>query len=399
MLIDMELKKDFYWTGILDPSLRVFDIIMRTEFGTTYNSYVLKGSEKTAVFETAKVKFFDAYLQRLTEVTPVEEIDYIIVNHTEPDHTGSLEKLLQMNPAIQVVGTSAAIIYLKNIVNREFHSRTVKEGDTLSLGNKTLRFMPLPNLHWPDSMYTYIEEDATLVTCDSFGAHYSHPGILRSTVTDQEGYLRAAKYYFDNILGPFRQPFMERALTRIKDLNIDMICPGHGPVLDGSYAAEIQEIYTEWVKAPAPLPQKKVVIPYVSAYGYTGMLAESIAKGIRKAAVAQVDLYDMVVSDEETVMAEIASADGFLLGSPTILGDALPPIWKILGSLFSPLCKGKPAAAFGSYGWSGEAVPNLTERMKQLKLNVAEGFRVKFKPSDEELAEAEAFGASFAELL
>ena len=119
-MIDMELKKDFYWTGILDPSLRIFDIIMHTEFGTTYNSYVLKGSEKTAVFETAKAKFFDEYLKRLSEVTPVEEIDYIIVDHTEPDHTGSLEKLIQMNPNIQVVGTSAAVISLKNIVHREF---------------------------------------------------------------------------------------------------------------------------------------------------------------------------------------------------------------------------------------------------------------------------------------
>lgn len=395
----MELKKNFYWTGILDPSLRVFDIIMRTEFGTTYNSYVLKGSKKTAVFETAKAKFFDTYLQELTEVVPVEKIDYIIVDHTEPDHTGSLEKLIEMNPEIQVVGTSAAIIYLKNIVNKEFRSITVKEGDTLSLGNKTLRFMPLPNLHWPDSMYTYIEEDAILVTCDSFGSHYSHPGILRSTVTNEEGYMQAAKYYFDNILGPFKQPFMTRALTRIKDLKIDMICPGHGPVLDGKYAAEIQAIYADWVKVPEPQVQKKVVIPYVSAYGYTGMLAEAIAKGIRDAVDAQVDLYDLVVSDAAVVMAEISSADGFLLGSPTILGDALPPVWNILGSMFSPLCKGKPAAAFGSYGWSGEAVLNLTERMKQLKLNVLEGFRVKFKPSDEELAAAEAFGNAFAELL
>ena len=399
MLSDMELKKDFYWAGVLDPSLRVFDIIMQTEFGTTYNSYVLKGSEKTAVFETAKGKYADAYLKELSKVVAPDRIDYVIVDHTEPDHTGSLEVLLRQNPNLQVVGTAVAIQYLKNIVNREFRSVAVKDGDTLSLGNKTLRFLVLPNLHWPDSMYTYVEEDGTLITCDSFGAHYSHPGILRSTVTDTEGYLRAAKYYFDNILGPFKQPFMARALDRIKPLHIDMICPGHGPVLDGKYVAEIQAIYETWVKPEAPRAQKQVVIPYVSAYGYTGMLAEAIAEGIRKSGDVQVTLYDMVESDENTVAEAIASADGFLLGSPTILGDALPPIRKLLTSLFPPLCKGKPAGAFGSYGWSGEAVPNLTEQMKLLKLNVCEGFRVKFKPSDEELAAAENFGSAFAALL
>ena len=265
----MELKKNFYWTGVQDHDLRVFDIIMETEFGTSYNSYILKGSEKTVLFETAKVKFWDEYLASLQNLTDIKDIDYIVVDHTEPDHAGSVEHLLEMNPDIQIVGTTAAINFLKNIVNRDFKSIVVKENDTLSLGDKTLRFLILPNLHWPDSMYTYIEEDKTLVTCDSFGAHYAFDGVLRSRVTDEEGYLRAAKYYYDCIFGPFK-PFVLKALDRIKDLDVDMICCGHGPVLD-SHLDDIRDLYLKWSTVVNPNPRKTVIIPYVSAYGYTAL--------------------------------------------------------------------------------------------------------------------------------
>ena len=144
-----ELKKDLYWTGICDTELRVFDIIMETEFGTTYNSYLIKGSKRTALIETAKYKFFDSYVKKLESLTDLSKIDYIIVNHTEPDHAGSVEKLIELNPNIKIVGTAAALGFLKNIVNRDFYSIAVKENDVLSLGDKNLRFMILPNLHWP----------------------------------------------------------------------------------------------------------------------------------------------------------------------------------------------------------------------------------------------------------
>ncbi|WP_347130216.1 FprA family A-type flavoprotein, partial [Neglectibacter timonensis] len=145
----MELKKGITWCGILDRDLRVFDIIMETEFGTTYNSYVVKGSEKTALIETAKEKFFDEYLQKVQAVTDVQKIDYLVVDHTEPDHAGSAAKLLELNPEIEVVGTVSAVNFLGQIMNKPFKSRTVKEGDSISLGDKTLQFLIQPNLHWP----------------------------------------------------------------------------------------------------------------------------------------------------------------------------------------------------------------------------------------------------------
>ena len=391
----LELKKNLYWTGLLDPELKKFDIVMETEFGTSYNSYLFKTSEKTVLFETGKVTFFEDYLKELKALVDINDIDYIVVSHTEPDHAGSIELLLDINPNIEIVATQVAIGFLKNIVNREFKSIAVKENDTLNLGDKTLRFMPLPNLHWPDTMYTYIEEDKTLVTCDSFGSHYCFDEVLLSKLTDNEGYLRALKYYFDCIIGPFKNPFMIKALERIKDLEVDMVCTGHGPVLD-CRIDEIKEYYYKWSTVTNPNPRKTVIIPYVSAYGYTKQLANEIAKGIKESGEIDARTYDMEESDQAKVLEELEFADGILFGSPTIVGEALKPIWDLTTSIFPRTHGGKFASAFGSYGWSGEAVPNLIQRLKQLKMKVTDdGFRVKFKPSDAQLKEAYDYGYNF----
>ena len=307
----LKLKENLYWVGIEDFDMRVFDIIMTTEYGSSFNSYVLKGSEKTALFETEKTKFFDAFLKEIEQVTPVSEIDYIIMNHTEPDHADGIGELIKLNPEITVVGTAAAINNLKQIMNREdFKFQIVKNLETLSLGDITLEFHALPNLHWPDTMWTYAKEIKTLFPCDSFGSHFATKEVLRSLVTDEEGYWKATKYYFDCILGPFRHPFVENGLKRLETLDVDLICTGHGPVLD-SHIDEIVAKYKEWC-TDAPNENKTVVIPYVTAYGYTGMLAEAIAEGLKEKGIA-VELYDMVEEkDAEKVIAAINAADGLM---------------------------------------------------------------------------------------
>lgn len=389
----LKLKEDFYWVGALDKDLRVFDIIMETEFGTTYNSYLLKTDDKVVLFETVKVKFFDEYLKSLKELVDINKIDYVVVSHTEPDHAGSIEKLIELNPAIKVVGSSVALNFLRDIINNDFNSLTVGENDILKIGDKTLRFMSVPNLHWPDTIYTYIEEDNILVTCDSFGSHYSLDDVLLSKVTDNEGYMRATKYYFDNIIGPFK-PYMLEALDKIKDLKLELICTGHGPVID-CRIDEIKEIYKNWCTVINPNQRKTVIIPYVSAYGYTKELAHEIEKGIKDSGDIDVRSYDLVETDADTVLGELGFADGILLGSPTIVGEALKPIWDLTTSIFAGTHGGKLASAFGSYGWSGEAVPHLLERLKQLQMDVIDGFRVKFKPGKRDLKDAYQYGYNF----
>ncbi len=394
----LELRKDFYWAGIVDEKLRVFDIIMETEFGTTYNSYILKTGGHTILFETAKEKFFEEYLEKLKELTDIRKIDYLVVDHTEPDHAGSVEKLLDLNPGMKIIATGCAISFLKEIVNRDFCAIAVSDNERMQIGDKTFRFLVVPNLHWPDTMYTYVEEEQILITCDSFGSHYGFQDVRMSKVTDREGYMRAAKYYFDNIIGPFK-PFMREALKRVRELDISMICPGHGPVLDTGIDFMLST-YEEWSAAPAPNEKKTVIIPYVSAYGYTKELSEEIARGIRDSGDIEVRSYDMVEADQGQVLGELALADGILFGTPTIVGEALKPIWDLTTSMFAGTHGGKLASAFGSYGWSGEGVPHIIERLKQLHMRVPDGgFRVRFKPGEVDRLDAYEYGYNFGCLL
>lgn len=391
----VKLRDDFYWTGVTDENLRVFDIIMYTEFGTTYNSYVLKAGDKTILFETAKAKFFEDYVEKLKEIVDVHSIDYLVVSHTEPDHAGSVEKLLDLSPQMKILATGCAIGFLKEIVNRDFVSIPVKDHQRMEIGNKTLQFLIVPNLHWPDTMYTFIEEEQILVTCDSFGSHYAHAGVLASTVPSQADYLKAAKYYYDCIIGPFK-PFMLKALNRVKTMDISMICTGHGPVLDTTDSIKtIMQKYEEWSTVINPNTKKTVIIPYVSAYGYTKELAEKIAEGVKDSGDIDVRSYDMVEADKAAVEQELLFADGILFGTPTILGEALAPIWELTLSMFAGTHGGKFAGAFGSYGWSGEGVPHILERLKQLRMKVDEGFRVRFKPSRSDLVGAYEYGYQF----
>ena len=393
----LKLRDDFYWTGIVDDNLRVFDIIMYTEFGTTYNSYVMKAGDKTILFETAKAKFFDDYIEKLKEIVDINKIDYLVVNHTEPDHAGSVERLLDLNPQLKIIATGCAVGFLKEIVNRDFCAITVKDNQRMKIGDKTLRFLSVPNLHWPDTMYTYVEEEQILVTCDSFGSHYGFHDVLLSKVTDWEGYMRATKYYFDCIIGPFKS-YMQKALGRVRELDISMICTGHGPVID-SKIDFILNTYEQWCTVINPNKKKTVVIPYVSAYGYTAQLAEKISEGIKDSGDIDVRTYDMVTADQAKVLEELGFADGILFGTPTIVGEALKPIWDLTTSIFAGTHGGKLASAFGSYGWSGEGVPHIMERLKQLKMKTTESFRVRFKPGENNLIDAYNYGYNFGCLL
>lgn len=389
----LELKKDITWIGAQDPDLRVFDIIMETEYGTSYNAYLVKGQDKIALFETVKAKCYDSFKERLEQLVDIKDIDYIVVDHTEPDHAGSVEMLLKINPDIKIVGSTSALGFLKEITNYPFESIKVNTGDEIDLGGKTLKFISAPFLHWPDSIYTYIPEDQLLITCDSFGSHYAFDDILWSKIEDKKDYYSALKYYFTMIMGPFKQ-YVLQAISKIEKLEIDMICPGHGPVLDEN-PMEIVETYRKWATECCLFDEKTVIVPYVSAYGYTKELAENIGRGLKDAGV-QVILHDMVYASKAEVLNQIRWADGVLFGTPTINGDALPPIWDLLMAMSPITHKNKLAGAFGSFGWSGEGVPNVEQRLKMLRMKIfAPGYKIRFKPNEEQIEHAYQYGLNF----
>jgi NADH oxidase (H2O-forming) len=393
----VDITKDVKWIGIQDSELVTFDIVMETKYGTTYNSYFIN-AEKKAVVDTAKETYKDEYLSKVCSVTDPGEIDFIILNHTEPDHSGSLKHLLKIAPGAKVIGSRQAIHYLNEMVNEPFEYCYVKDGDTIDLGNKTLRFISAPNLHWPDSIYTYLEEDRLLFTCDSFGAHFCHENIFDDEVGD---YSDAFSYYFDVILKPFSK-FLLKAIEKIRPLEIDMICPGHGPVLRKHWK-EIVDISEEkardYLKETADA-SSTVMIAYVSAYGFTKRMAESIAKGIRSIGSHEVELVDIEHILPGDLEEKITRSKAMLIGSPTINQNTLLPVYKMF-ALINPIRdKGKPAASFGSYGWSGEAVKVIENQLKNLKLNVVQdGLASKFNPDDVKLSETVEFGKSFAKHL
>ncbi|BEP30042.1 FAD-dependent oxidoreductase [Helicovermis profundi] len=394
----LNLKNGITWVGALDPNLKVFDIIMETEFGTSYNSYIVEGKDKIALFETVKIKFFDEYIKKLKSLIDINKIEYIVVDHTEPDHVGSVEKLLKLNPNMKIVGSTTALRFLKNIVNMEFESIAVSTGDTIDLGGKTLEFISAPFLHWPDSMYTYVKEDKALITCDSFGAHYSFDEILLSKVKSRDDYMSALKYYHTMIFGPFKA-YLLSAIKKIEKKEIDMILPGHGPVLDEN-PWEIVDIYRKWSTEEPIFTNKTVVVPYVSAYGYTKTIAEKIVEGIKSEKLIDVFLYDMVYEDKNKVLEKIRWSDGILFGTPTINGDALPPIWDLVMSMSPIIHSKKLTAVFGSYGWSGEGVSNIEDRLKQVRTNkFADGLKINFKPSISQEELAFNYGKEFAKTL
>jgi len=391
----LKVSKDVSWIGVLDFDIVTFDVVMETKYGTTYNSYFIDAEKKT-IIETSKEKFWDVYLAKIKKVVDPAEIEYIIVDHTEPDHTGNLKNLLEIAPKAKVVGSGNAIRYLKDLMGMEFPHLIVKDGQQLDLGNKSLQFIGAPNLHWPDSIYTYLVEDQLLFTCDSFGSHFAHHEMFDDKVGDFDD---AFRYYFDVILKPFSK-FMLKAIEKIRPLEIKAICTGHGPILRTHWKkyVDLSEEYAgNAIKQPDAL---RVFIPYVSAYHKTGLLAEQIAKGIRMAGDIEVEVMDVETTPIGELDSKIANSKGIIVGCPTINKNILLPIYKLFAVISPIRDKGKLAGGFGSYGWSGEGKEHIKSNLKNLKLNYfEEGVFVKFTPSSEELKMAEEYGMAFGKIL
>ncbi|HPG32392.1 MAG: FprA family A-type flavoprotein [Lentimicrobiaceae bacterium] len=391
----LDVTNDVKWIGVLDYDIVTFDVVMETKYGTTYNSYFID-AEKPAIIETTKEKFWDTYRNKIERVCNPSDIEYIILDHTEPDHSGNLHNLLKIAPNATVIGSGNALRYLKDMLGYEFKSKQVKDGDTLSLGNKTLKFIGAPNLHWPDSIYTYLTEDKVLFTCDSFGAHYCSELMFDDLVGD---YADAFKYYFDVILKPYSK-FMVKAIEKIRPLDIEQICTGHGPILRSTWQNAVNTS-EELARQALQLPDKRrVFIGYVSAYHNTAQLAESIAEGIRSAGEIDVRLHDIETMPLGEIDEELSKAAGFILGTPTINQNILLQIYQVF-ALINPLRdKGKLAGAFGSYGWSGEGLKLMESNLTTLKLKLAgESLFIKFTPHSNELEKARAYGNNFGKLL
>lgn len=388
-----KISENVYSVGVINPSLRVFDIIMKANYGTSYNSYFIT-AQKNVIIDTVHDDFFEEYINNLSAITDLNDIDYIIVNHAEPDHSGSLRKLLKMLPKAKVVCTLCAQKYLKQITKTDFDAINVKDGETLDIGGKTLHFISSPMLHWPDSMMTWFEEEGILFSCDFLGAHFCEPSLLDTELHYEKEYLLEFKNYYNGIFSPFKN-FVQQGLEKIKSLDIKAICPGHGPILTKTIKNRIDDYYN-WSTQGAD-SEKFVAVIFASAYGFTKKLAEAAADSINKAGDIKAKILDAVSTPIEQIVETISKCSGVMIGSCTINRDAPKIIWDILSQIDAINSRGKPAGVFGSFGWSGEAVEMIFERLKSLGFKVNENIiKANFMPSNNDIEKIKNFAKEVA---
>lgn len=397
----VEFADGVYWIGALDPTLRSFDIILTTANGTTYNSYLVKGSEGVAVIDTVKENFSDEFFARLESEVSYEDIKVIVLNHLEPDHSGALPELMRRAPHAQLYISQRATSMLKALLHgtEDLPYTTVTTGDSVSLGNRTLQFLHTPFLHWPDTQCTYLQEEGILFSGDVFGCHYCDKRLFNDLVGD---FRFSFDYYYAHIMRPFKKHVMD-ALKLIEPLKLAQIAPTHGPILrerPRRYVTHYRELSTSSLSQGIGSEDRSMIIFYMSSYGNTARMAEAIAEGAGDVEGVRVSLYDLEGGETDPFVDLIEEADALLFGSPTINGDAVKPVWDLLSSLAVVNLKGKLGGAFGSYGWSGEAVRMIEDRMRGLKMHIPRsGMRVKLIPTADELADCHAFGLEIAEVL
>ena len=376
----MEIKNNIFYVGVLNTTMRIFDITMRTEYGSSYNSYLIKDTKNTLI-DTVPEEFFEEFISNIEKIVSIKDISYLIINHAEPDHSGSVYKLLLLNPNIQVYCTSPASMNLDNICNTPINVNVIKDDDILTIGDTILRFKPAPFLHWPDTMFTYDEKEKIVFTGDFLGAHFAEPRILDENIHDIDAYMKTAQFYFTSLFSPFK-PYVVKGLEILNSLDYTCVAPSHGPVVEYKLDA-LKQFYTN---SSISVKGNKVSIIYASAYGYTKKLATTAKEYIENNSSLFVNLIDVNSSNLEYIKEEIESSKALLIGSPTFNRDAVKPIWDVLSIIDVYINKDVPVGVFGSYGWSGEAVPMIAQRLKSLGLNVIDaGIKVKLKPTDDDI--------------
>ncbi len=391
----VKIADDIWWVGVKDPDLTHFDIIMELKYGTTYNSYLIRGSEQVALIDSVKATFIEEHLASIRQIIPLDRIDYLVVNHTEPDHGGGIAFLLERAPQVKLLCAAPALPFVKNIVNREdIPIEGIKDGHLLDLGGKKLVFKSTPYMHWPDTMMEYLTEEKILFSCDGFAAHLAFDSIYADQTAadfDHEFWR-----YFDSIMRPFA-PYIRRHAAKLASLDIRSIAPSHGPIIRRQAETYINK-YAEW-SADKAAGKNQVTIFYVSAYGNTRRLSEAVASGISEMGYNPV-LIDCFHLDEAYARDQIENARAILFGTPTFNGDAVRPIWDAINLLSTVASAGKKAAVFGSYGWSGEAGKLVSDRLTGLRLKVyPKPFRARLIPSDEEMAGVRNFCKELVEFL
>jgi anaerobic nitric oxide reductase flavorubredoxin len=391
----IEIKENIFWVGIKDWEIKKFHgEEYSTHRGSTYNSYLIK-DEKNVLVDTVWTPFKEEYVARLDAEFGLENIDAVVVNHSESDHSGSLTHLMAQIPDAEIYCTKNGHDMIHRHHYNDWKFNEVKTGDTLKTGKYELVFVEAPMLHWPDSMFTYVKGANLLLPNDAFGQHYATSAMYNDEVDQCELFQEAIKYYA-NILTPFSS-LVKKKIEELKAMNVpvDMIAPSHGVIWrkDPLY---IVGKYYEWADA---YQEDFVVIAYDTMWNGTKSMAAAIASGLKESGVPY-KLFNISKSDINDVITEIFRSKGVILGSPTINRRVLSAVGALIETMKGLRFKNKAGAAFGGYGWSGESVGIIEEGLKSAGIMVAvPGIKFRYKLTGDELKQCEQFGKQFAEHL
>ena len=380
-----KITENVYLLGAVDWDRQLFDSLIPLPDGTSYNAYLVRGSEKTALIDTVEPEF--AYVL-LDQLESVETLDYIIANHAEQDHSGTIPQVLKKFPGAKVVTNPKCrgmLIDLLEIPEEKFI--IVADGETLSLGDKTLEFVYTPWVHWPETISTYLREDKILFSCDFFGSHVATSNLY---VSDEPRVAEAAKRYYAEIMMPFRS-IIAKNLDKIEKYEIDLIAPSHGPIYN--HPQYIIDAYRDWVSGS---PKNSVVLPFVSMHGSTMILVQRLVSRLVEAGIT-VHLFNLAVTDIGKLAISLVDAATIVIGTPTVLVGPHPLALNAatLANALRP--KVKFASIIGSYGWGGKAVEQIVSAIPNLKVELLDPVLCKGHPGLDDLEAIDNLAAAIAE--
>lgn len=393
----IEIKPGVHWIGVNDRTTDLFEGMWPiTREGVSYNSYFID-DEKKAVIDVIKSFKGDEYLDQIDELTDVSKIDYVVLNHMEPDHSGLIRTLRRIAPRVTILGSAKTKEMLESFFSIRENVRVVGDGESLSLGKKTLKFFSTPFLHWPETMMTYELSQRILFSCDAFGGY----GALRGAIFDDECrdfdfYQKESLRYYVNIVANFSQRVLS-AIEKLANIQVEVIAPSHGLIWRKNPSL-IVNLYKKWAEYASLKTEPGITLIYGSMYGNTEQMMNAVAQGISRTGVP-LEIFDASRTHASYILPSLWTKRGVMIGAPTYEVRLFPPVEEILTMAARKHIKNKKAAYFGSYGWSGGAKKNLEGIIQQLKWELVETLEFVGCPSYEDLKKGEEFGKKFAELI
>jgi anaerobic nitric oxide reductase flavorubredoxin len=390
----VEIRPDVYWIGVNDRTTDLFEGIWPiSEEGVSYNSYLI-ADEKKVLVDLSKALKANEYIEQVGGLIPLNDLDYIVLNHLEPDHTGVLRTMLQINPRVTLLGSAKMKDMLAGFYGITENFRVVEDGESLDIGKRKLQFFMTPFVHWPETMMTYDPSEKILFSCDGFGGY----GALVGTIFDDESenlnfYEKESLRYYVNIVAKFSKPTLN-AIEKLGGIQVAIIAPSHGLIWRKN-PGRIVELYKKWAGYAAGPTEPRVTLIYGSMYGNTEKMMDIVARGINSEGVP-VEIFDTARTHVSYILPALWVNRGVVIGAPTYEGGLFPPVMDVLNHAALKRVLNKKAVMFGSYGWSGGALRGIKGIVEPLKWEVGETLEFVGSPTPEEMARAEKFGAAFA---